>query len=395
MNILSHDPQTFSNLLRTASEFLEQFAYAITPTIIEKLRRHCPDVNQDDISAIIDICIHTNKAKQHEWFQKLQPWFFTEQTLMQCSEPSFARYVVNKLNVKGHRFIESCTGAGMHSLSAMQQGASDIITHELDPFIAYLATVNATLHDYTLIPLIKDGALADPTSKDIFWADPSRRLDGKHRRSMTGYYSPDIDILIKKAEQSKRGGIKIAPGERFEGEYTREFLGIGRECREQILWFNTEFKDGTVTLIDKNKTYIPEKIEAIPTLIPFESISQYRYLLEPHAALIRGTLSANYAESSIAVFDRNIAYGITNDKQDEDWFAHFEILHAETFSRRKLQAFLESQGWNRNTEIKKRGFPMEPDELRKQLKFSSGEESGVIVLTRFNDEHVMILCKRA
>jgi hypothetical protein len=130
-------------------------------------------------------------------------------------------------------------------------------------------------------------------------------------------------------------------------------------------------------------------------LIPFESISQYRYLLEPHAALIRGALSANYAESSIAVFDRNIAYGITNEKQDEDWFAHFEILHAETFSRRKLQAFLESQGWNRNTEIKKRGFPMEPDELRKQLKFSSGEESGVIVLTRFNDEHVMILCKRA
>ena len=94
-------------------------------------------------------------------------------------------------------------------------------------------------------------------------------------------------------------------------------------------------------------------------------------------------------------FDRNIAYGITQSRQDADWFTHYHILHCDTFSRKKLQAFIEAHQWNRTTEIKKRGFPMEPDDIRKQLKFTDGDQAGVIILTRVNDEHVMILCKRA
>lgn len=394
MNILTLDASQFSALVQTVSSILEKTGFIITPSVIETLRHSCSELDREELSVLIDIAIHTRKAQYQDQYKEVLPWYFTEQTLMQCSEPSFATYAMSILDVKGLRVVESCTGAGMHALSALKEGAADVMSHETNPVIGYIATINAGLHGYVLEPTIMDGALANVSSEDIFWADPSRRKDMQHRKGLTGYYSPELEVLISKARMSKRGGIKIAPGERIEGDLTREFLGIGRECREQILWFHTSIVDGQVTLIDKQKTFIPQGAELIPDLVGHESIAQYQYILEPHPALIRGSLSANYAEFGIAVFDRNIAYGLSHEQKDIDWYVHFNILHCERFSRKRLQELLLDLDWNAKTEIKKRGFPMEPDEVRKQLKFSKSDQAGVIILTRCNDDHVMILCKR-
>lgn len=394
MNILSLDASHFYAQVHIVSTILENSGFSITPSVIETLRHACSEVDHDSLSALIDIAIHTKKACSQDRYKELLPWYFTEQTLMQCSEPLFAQHVMKILDVKGEYLIESCTGAGMHAFSALKQGAADVISYETSPFIGYLATINASLHGFDFMPKIMDGALANVNSGDIFWADPSRRKDMHHRKGLTGYYSPELELLISKAQKSKRGGIKIAPGERMEGNFTREFLGIGRECREQILWFHTSVIDGQVTLIDKQKTYIPQYETATPELIEQETIKHYQYILEPHPALIRGALSAHYAEHGIVVFDRNIAYGLSQEQHDIDWYTHFKIVHYERFSRKRLQELLNEYQWNAQTEIKKRGFPMEPDELRKQMKFSKGEKSGVIILTRCNDDHIMILCIR-
>ncbi|GDX64320.1 hypothetical protein LBMAG35_11580 [Chlorobiota bacterium] len=394
MNILSFDATQFSSLVQNITTILEKTGFSITPTVIETLRHSCSELDREEVSILIDIAIHTRKALYQDQYKKIFPWYFTEQTLMQCSEPSFAQHVMTILDVKGARVVESCTGAGMHALSALKEGASEVISHETNHIIGYLATINASLHGYLLKPMIMDGALANVGSEDIFWADPSRRKGMQHRRGLSGYYSPELEVLIAKAKVSKRGGIKIAPGERIEGNLTREFLGIGRECREQILWFHTSIVDGQVTLIDKQKTFIPQDNELIPELIGHESIARYNYILEPHPALIRGSLSANYNEFGIVVFDRNIAYGLSQEMKDIDWYVHFNILHCERFSRKRLQELLVDLDWNAKTEIKKRGFPMEPDEVRKQLQFSESDQAGVIILTRCNDDHMMILCKR-
>ena len=102
-----------------------------------------------------------------------------------------------------------------------------------------------------------------------------------------------------------------------------------------------------------------------------------------------------YVENDIAVIDRSIAYGMTNRVHDADWFVHFSILHQEKYSRRRLQECINEFKWNRLTEIKKRGFPIEPDTLRKQIKFvDNAEQHGVIILTRHENDHHMFFCKR-
>jgi hypothetical protein len=46
-------------------------------------------------------------------------------------------------------------------------------------------------------------------------------------------------------------------------------------------------------------------------------------------------------------------------------------------------------------ELKKRGFPQEPESLRPRLKLQRAGRNAVVLLTRRGDEHVMILGRRA
>lgn len=381
-------------LIQTIQQVLEGTNYTITPKLIQQLRSILPLYDQEQVSQLLDIALATHRAKSIAEYAPIMPWYFTEQTLMQSSEPAFADHVINTLNVQGHTYIEICTGAGMHACSALKQGAHEVITYEVDEFIASMTKLNARLHGMTINPLCTDGGKAQISPREILFADPSRRTSGKERSSLIGIYSPNLSQLIEMAGRAKRGGIKIAPGERIEGEFTREFLGWGRECREQILWFNTEVIDGTVTLIDKQKTFTPIAKGSVPRLISCES-QTLDFLLEPHPALIRGDLTSMYVENDIAVIDRSIAYGISTVLHDADWFTHFRILQHEKYSRRRLQECIYELGWSRLTEIKKRGFPIEPDSLRKQLKFrEDAEVHGVIILTRIENEHHMFFCER-
>jgi hypothetical protein len=356
--------ENFPHIIQDVQDMFEQTEYRITPNIIQKTRKKFPQFSQDIISKLLDIACNSLRAQSKIEYASIMPWYFTEQTLMQSSEPAFADHIMNRLNVKGESFIEICTGSGMHTYSALKHGAKSIVTHELDPFISSLANMNLGLHGFDIKPLIIDGGNAEISSEDIMWADPSRRTSGKERKTLTGIYAPDIQQLIVMAEKAKRAGIKIAPGERIEGGFSREFLGYGRECREQILWFNCDVVDGSVTLIDKQKTFIPKMKDVLPKLINIADINAFEYLLEPHAALIRGDLTAMYAEHDIAVFDRSIAYGLSQQNQDADWFPHFRILSQESYSRRRLQELISTFQWNRLTEIKKRGFPIEPQKIQ-------------------------------
>jgi hypothetical protein len=395
---MKHDDSFFEQLpsiVKEVQPICELSSYSITPKLITQLRELYPHYPNEIISRIIDLAIYSHRAKSASGYAGVMPWLFTEQTYVQSSEPAFADHVIARLNVTSYTFIEICTGSGMHAYSACKHGAREVITYELDPFIASLAKLNTIQHGYEINSLCIDGSSAEVTSEDILWADPSRRTNGKDRKKLSGIYAPDLTILIEKARKAKRAGIKIAPGERIEGDYSKEFLGSGRECREQILWFNTDVIDGSVTLIDKRKTFVPMAKGYLPKCVDKDSIRDYAYLLEPHPALIRGDLTSMYVEHDIALIDGSIAYGLTNMLQDADWFTHFRILHQEAYSRRRLQECIKQFQWNALTEIKKRGFPIEPDDIRKQLKFDiSSEKFGVVILTRKDNDHQMFFCER-
>ena len=106
-------------LIQTIQQVLEGTNYTITPKLIQQLRSILPLYDQEQVSQLLDIALATHRAKSIAEYAPIMPWYFTEQTLMQSSEPAFADHVINTLNVQGHTYIEICTGAGMHACSAL------------------------------------------------------------------------------------------------------------------------------------------------------------------------------------------------------------------------------------------------------------------------------------
>ena len=95
------------------------------------------------------------------------------------------------------------------------------------------------------------------------------------------------------------------------------------------------------------------------------------------------------------VFDRSIAYGVsTQAPEASEFLTAFSVLESFPFNTKHLQQRLNEINWSKETEIKKRGFPELPDEVRKRLKFAQSDERGVIFLTQAQGKKMVILAKR-
>ena len=394
MSIIHDDLSEFLIVFHQASEFLLQ--NSVTPSYIQSLRNNFPHLDNDSITEIIDLALGTNKAYNSGEYKAVLPWLFSSKTYEQCSSPAICLHHMKRLQVENNTVLEICTGAGMDALAALAQKASFVYTIEAHKQVANLFELNCTLKDINHVSVIQSEAEITSLPKaDILWADPSRREIPGKRKQLTGNYAPSIDWLLQIASAYKRAGIKIAPGEQIKGDFSREFISYNWECREQILWIQMDIPDGSVTLIDKNYSWYPKNSDVLPKLISPEDIQSGHILIEPNPALIRGALSACYAEFDIAVFDREIAFGIHKGNIDpHPLFRTFSIEDVFRFNRKELQSKITSKNWNKHTEIKKRGFPLLPEEIRKELVFAQSDHYGTIVLTRCGNEHWVILCKR-
>jgi hypothetical protein len=119
-------------------------------------------------------------------------------------------------------------------------------------------------------------------------------------------------------------------------------------------------------------------------------------LLEPHAAIVAAGLADVYfASLGARAVHPGIAYGIAaSPPAPSRWHRGFAVIDALPFQRRRLQEAIDRWDFSPDTEIKKRGFPLLPEELRRGLRFR-GTTAGVLVATRQGNRHVVFLCRRA
>lgn len=62
------------------------------------------------------------------------------------------------------------------------------------------------------------------------------------------------------------------------------------------------------------------------------------------------------------------------------------------FQLKRLRRYLAHRGVGRLT-VKKRGFPMSPEELIARLRLKDGRESRVLVMTRHRGQPIAIICR--
>jgi hypothetical protein len=305
--------------------------------------------------------------------------------------------------------LEICTGAGFDT-AALAKNALRVTTIEANERLAAMARHNLSLQGITnvevLCGLAEDiCARLNLTIFDGLWSDPSRRTSSGQRIYAPEDYAPALGWLQRLAIRGTKG-IKIAPAVNCEahhlsGGWQREWVGYDDECREQVLWQGIDdFRDGTATLLLSTGTVLrwdPPSHSYDPKVWNGdETVLSGQFLLEPHGALIRtGHLATYFTEQDCMMLDEQIAYGIAAQKPPQSpWYQTFEILEALPFHYARLRERLQAYSWGNRLEIKKRGFPETPEEIRKKLKLPASNEEGVLICTRKDQQHWALLAKR-
>ena len=105
------------------------------------------------------------------------------------------------------------------------------------------------------------------------------------------------------------------------------------------------------------------------------------YLYEPDPALIRsGLLGRKGVSLGLWLINREIAYMSSDELVQDSFFTAYRILQSFDFNLKALEKELRDIGAG-NLTVKKRGFPMLPEEIIGKIKLN-GEKAVTIVVSK-------------
>jgi SAM-dependent methyltransferase len=396
------DLSTLQFLLSPAGQEALQQASALKPreadflSHFDSLRRVYP---ADLARAALEIAILRQEAAAK--FPAAERMYFTRSALEQATAFEVATYHAQRFAGRDHLLDLGCSiGGDTLALAAM----APTIGLDLDPVHLGMARANLQameLGDRT------NFALADLTSPlplslagnvGIFF-DPARRSGGRRQFSVRAY-QPPLSVVESWLQHCSAIGVKISPGVKLAEikPYSAEieFISLRGELKEAMLWF------GPLRTARRRATILPggsslwDEVEPDQQQYGLELSSPRAFLYEPDPAVLRAGMVQILGEQlEAAQLDPDIAY-LTADHHIETPFARCWRVEAWLpFSVKRLRAELHQRGVT-DVVIKKRGSPLQPEALIRELRLKKDQQSGraerVVFLTQLRGQPIMILC---
>jgi hypothetical protein len=169
-----------------------------------------------------------------------------------------------------------------------------------------------------------------------------------------------------------------------------EFISLKGELKEAVLWF------GAFTSAFRRATVLPGphtlaaggRLEE-PATRPLSAAPQ-AFLYEPDPAVIRAGLVLPLGERlEAAQLDADIAY-LTSEKLTPTPFARAWAIEAWfPFQLKRLRAYLRERGVGRVV-VKKRGSPLQPEALIRDLRLT-GQEERTVFLTHLMGRPIVLV----
>ncbi len=344
---------------------------------------------------------------------------FTSEGLEQATRlPVAARHADRLRRAGATRVVDLGCGIGVDAMAvAGMDLAVDAV--ERDPATAAVATVNlrhfprAAVHladvaDFPdVLPVARPGS---PGGVDAAWVDPARRRDGRRLHEPEQWSPPLSWALALPGTGVSSVGIKAAPGIEHAlvapggpaAGWTAAWTSVDGDVVEAVLWWGGAAEAGATRSATVLRTVrgpdgeAGEQVQEAGTLTdaglgtaPVGGIGSY--LHEPDGAVIRAGLVAHVAEQlGGRLLDPMIAY-VTTDEPLRSPFARSYAVHAVLpWGLKRLRSYLRERGVGRVT-VKRRGSPVEPEELRRALRLD-GDGEATVVLTRRGDERIVLVC---
>jgi len=347
-------------------------------------RRDAPELAR----AALEVAIQRGKAAVK--FPFADRLYFTREALEQASPWEVAIYRAGRF--RGfERLLDLGCSAGGDTLALA--GVAPATGLDLDPLRLAMGRLNAQALELGERARFVQADLRQPLpfrklEGAALFFDPARRSAGRRLRSVQSY-QPPLDILRTWLVDYPALGVKISPGvdlaqvEAYEAEV--EFISLHGELKEAALWFGPlKTARHRATLLPGGQSLVDGGAGPLPTSQP------RAYIYEPDPAVLRAGLVAELGEQIGAVqLDPDIAY-LTGDRRVQTPFARLWAVEGWLpFNVKKLRTYLRQRGVGQVT-VKKRGSPLQPDELLRLLRLQ-GDEQRVVFLTHLRGEPIAVV----
>jgi SAM-dependent methyltransferase len=338
--------------------------------------------------------------------------FFTRTALEQATHWEVSRYRTERYR-GAEQIID--LGCSIGSDTAQLAAFAPVIGIDLDPLRLHMAQANLKALEPTHPTrfLLADLQAALPVrlnSRTSLFFDPARR-DNQRRAFNVEAYQPALSTIKEWIKLSPNLGVKISPGvqteelERYQAEL--EFVSLRGELKEALLWFGgLSSAIRRATILPGPHSYVApdELVDTIPGLegkhTPHRQalpVSEpLAYLIEPDAAILRaGLVQPLGIELGASQLDPEIAY-LTSAEYIETPFARsWKIETWMPFNLKQLRAALRQRDIGKIT-VKKRGSPIQPEELIKLLRIGGKQKDSraerILALTQLRGRPIVVIC---
>jgi len=324
----------------------------------------------------------------------------TADTLEQAGRPALAaRRATRLLAGRTTAVADLGCAAGTDTVALARAGAS-VVAVDRDPVARALTAGNVAalgLADRVqvvaadvvdLVDAARDGAVAGCGAAVL---DPARRAGGR-RQLDPNRWSPPWSTVTALLDRVPRSVVKVAPGldhDRVPAGVEAEWVSVGGSIVEALLWGPELSETWRRATLVRDGTVRELTADADPGIAPAGPVRAW--LHEPDPAVIRSGLVATVAaDLGGTLVDPTIAYLTSDAWADSPWVSSYRVREVLPFSLKKLKALLRARGVGRVV-VKKRGSPLEPETLARQLR-GPGSGSAVVVVTRVAGAPTALVC---
>jgi hypothetical protein len=321
-------------------------------------------------------------------------WLFTDEALQQATPGPVAAHRAARLAGFGVHDLTCSIGA---DLAALLPVCAPAVGSDLDPIRVRMAAHNlraAGLPDRVVVA----DALTKVSSGLLGYADPARRGSGGRR--ITSIDTLPSVAALDEVHAGRPPVLRLPPGIDYEGlgrPGEVEIVSLDGVAREAVLWppeIAGVVRRATVLSSDGSAYAITsDDPDDIPPG-PGPSLVPGLWLVDPDAAVVRAHLVRHYAaRHRLAQLDPHLAY-LVGDRPPTDVRA-FLVLDAAPYTLAAVQGWIRRDGAG-TLEIKQRGTPVVPDELRRRLRPAMTKDTAVgytLVVARIGDGPWAFWCR--
>ena len=322
----------------------------------------------------------------------------TADALEQAGRPELAaRRAARLLDGGATSVADLGCAAGTDTVALARAGAS-VVAADRDPVALALTAANAAalgladrirVVDANVVDLVATGDLFGCAAATL---DPARRAGGR-RQLDPDRWSPPWSTVTALLDRVPASVVKVAPGldhDRVPDGIEAEWVSVGGSIVEALLWGRGLSRTWRRATLVRDGQILEVTADADPGPAPVGAVRGW--LHEPDPALIRsGLMSLVAVDLSATLVDPTIAYLTSDARADTPWVSSYRVTDVLPFNLRKLKALLRDRGIGRVV-VKKRGSPIEPETLARQLR-GPGPGSAVVVVTRVAGAPTVLVCE--